>query len=148
MRRPTPWPATTVTALLAVCVAVACTLAAAATSPFAVKTNPLTISDDLYDPYDQRAPPSQLPNNRPPFPTGAWWTNLVLDKGDTTVVAFPYALRVARRQAPRVVSVPRGDADEHSKRLRRRDRARRYLPQTDGQVEPRSHCFRCVQRYG
>ncbi|GLD98162.1 hypothetical protein PINS_up006859 [Pythium insidiosum] len=93
MRRPTSWPTTTVAALLAVCVAVACSLAAAATSPFAMKTNLLKVSDDLYHPYDHRAP-SQVLNDLPPFPTGAWWTNLVLDKGDTTVVAFPYALRV------------------------------------------------------
>jgi len=34
-----------------------------------------------------------------PFPTGAWWTNLVLEQGESTVVAMPYAFRMLGEKA-------------------------------------------------
>ncbi|KAJ0393409.1 hypothetical protein P43SY_000563 [Pythium insidiosum] len=82
------WPVL-VTAL-ALCAATS--LTAAATAPFASQPNPLSLSDALYDPVNNRASP--MLDDVPPFPTGAWWTNLVMEKGDATIVPMPYAVRV------------------------------------------------------
>ncbi|GLD98165.1 hypothetical protein PINS_up006862 [Pythium insidiosum] len=97
-KRTTRW--VVAAASLVLSIALVATAAAAITLPFAVDSNPFSISPSLY-----AVPPPQSGTSTfatastehldgRPFPTGAWWTNLVLDEGDTTVVAFPYALRV------------------------------------------------------
>lgn len=73
--------------------------------PFRVKTHPLELSPALFAhtlPL-ANAPISFAPTDASqtalgdiPFPTGAWWTNLVLEKGDTAVATMPYSFAVKR----------------------------------------------------
>ncbi|TMW66996.1 hypothetical protein Poli38472_012112 [Pythium oligandrum] len=77
--------------------------------PFPVADHPLTLATTLFDATqplykdavnaDQRNATSITTENPQflgdvPFPTGAWWTNLVLDKGDMAVVSMPYVFKV------------------------------------------------------
>lgn len=67
-------------------------LAAGRALPFAVEPHPLRLSSLFSRQESANADAS-------PFPTGAWWTNLVLAQGDAPVVALPYALRVVDHKA-------------------------------------------------
>ncbi|KAJ0396965.1 hypothetical protein ATCC90586_009271 [Pythium insidiosum] len=94
------WPVLVAALALALCVATS--LTAAATAPFASQPNTLSLSDALYDPVNNRASP--MLDDVPPFPTGAWWTNLVIENGDASIVPMPYAVRV--REGKLHVSYP------------------------------------------
>ena len=39
---------------------------------------------------------------RRPYPTGAWWTNLVLGKGDNNVAQLPYAIKATDAEGVQV----------------------------------------------
>ncbi|KAJ0393407.1 hypothetical protein P43SY_000561 [Pythium insidiosum] len=75
--------------------------------PFAIESNPFSISSALFSvssPQENGSSPALGHVDGRPFPTGAWWTNLVIDKGDTTIVPMPYAVRV--REGKLHVSYP------------------------------------------
>jgi endo-1,3(4)-beta-glucanase len=71
--------------------------------PFAVETHPLELSPSLFahERPIANASVSFAPTGATqttlgdiPFPTGAWWTNLVLDKGDNPVSTMPYMFKI------------------------------------------------------
>lgn len=39
---------------------------------------------------------------RRPYPTGAWWTNLVLGKGNNNVAQLPYAIKATNEEGVQV----------------------------------------------
>ena len=39
---------------------------------------------------------------RRPYPTGAWWTNLVIGKGDNNVAQLPYAVKATNAEGVQV----------------------------------------------
>ncbi|POM77946.1 Putative endo-1,3-beta-glucanase, partial [Phytophthora palmivora] len=71
--------------------------------PFPVASHPLQLSSSLFAaserlPLDARV--ANATTTRPklladvPFPTGAWWTNLVLAEGQSAVVSMPYVHKI------------------------------------------------------
>ncbi|TDH69946.1 hypothetical protein CCR75_005646 [Bremia lactucae] len=72
--------------------------------PFPMASHPLQLSPKLFAGSERISLNAGVANSssysRPilladlPFPTGAWWTNLVLAQGEATVVSMPYALKI------------------------------------------------------
>ncbi|KAF4315779.1 hypothetical protein BBO99_00004228 [Phytophthora kernoviae] len=72
--------------------------------PFPVASHPLQLSTALFAASERLPFDAQVANEsdktRPkfladvPFPTGAWWTNLVLAEGQSTVATMPYVHRI------------------------------------------------------
>ncbi|KAI9918402.1 hypothetical protein PsorP6_011241 [Peronosclerospora sorghi] len=73
--------------------------------PFPVKPHPLQLSSNLFAASEKlsleaHAGNSSLTFSQPkvladvPFPTGAWWTNLVLAEGQSAVASFPYVHKI------------------------------------------------------
>lgn len=73
------------------------TLSRAQPLPFPVAPHPLQLSTALFA-SSEEADGSQRALADEPFPTGAWWTNLVLARGESAVVAMPYVFRVLQHR--------------------------------------------------
>lgn len=81
--------------------AVNVTLAERRPMPFPVEPHPLQLSAALFAGATAGADalPAVAGLADEPFPTGAWWTNLVLEQGEAAVVAMPYVFRMLGEKA-------------------------------------------------
>ncbi|KAL7682228.1 putative endo-1,3(4)-beta-glucanase, glycosyl hydrolase family 81 [Plasmopara halstedii] len=69
--------------------------------PFPVVSHPLQLSPSLFAAAERLPLTSYVANSTypsrltdVPFPTGAWWSNLVLDQGNSAVVSMPYVYKI------------------------------------------------------
>lgn len=68
--------------------------------PFPIEPHPLQLSSSLFAGSEALSGPSGATVLADvPFPTGAWWTNLVLEQGESAVVSMPYVFRILGEKA-------------------------------------------------